>query len=336
MSVRVSTRILLGASALALLSACSGFGQVAPSSAPLPGTPQGASQAFQQPIDSLGVSPDKTPKTLVFGSDNGGQSSSGEAYMYNRSGQNQAPLLTYTSGIKFPWGMYIGAAPAPDLFLANEGDANVLVYGAPDYATLKFTYNDPGQIPETVAQCGNYVYAGNVLNTGGTVGSATAWKLGTAKSSKTVSSVNYQNVTGVACDPTTGDVYVAFLYSYAGPGGIDQYPPGLAGKAKTLGAEVAFPAGIAVDKKGDIAVTEALAGDVELFHPTATTPFQTVTGFESPVAIAFEKSDTIVWVADQGKNSLYRVKLATSAKMDTITKPTFHSLAGAATVPADH
>jgi hypothetical protein len=322
----------IAATAVALLTACSGGAQLTPS-----GVPGGnALQSFRQPIDALNFSPTTTPKNLVWGSDNGSQSSQGAVYMYNRGGQDQAPLLTLTSGIKFPSGLYVGAQPSPDLFVANEGDANLLVYAAADYATLKFTYDDPGQIPETVAQCGDYVYAGNVLNTAGTVGSATAWILGTAKSKKTVSSSNFQNVTGIACDLTSGVVYVAFLYSYAGPGGIYQYKPGLTGKPVLLPAQVAFPAGIAVDKKGDIAVCEALAGDVEFFHPADATPFQTVTGFESPVGLAFEKPDTIMWVADQGKSALYRVKISTSAKLDTITKPGFNSLSGTTTVPADH
>jgi sugar lactone lactonase YvrE len=143
-------------------------------------------------------------------------------------------------------------------------------------------------------------------------------------------------VTGIACDPKTGNVYVSFLYSYAGPGGIDEYPAGLAGKATTLPMDPAFPAGIAVDKAGDILVCEAFAGTVEYYHPTVANSFKEVKGFASPSGVALEKSDSYMWVADQQANKLYRVQIKTQKIVDTITKPGYKSLAGVATVPADH
>jgi sugar lactone lactonase YvrE len=61
-----------------------------------------------------------------------------------------------------------------------------------------------------------------------------------------------------------------------------------------------------------------------------------VKGFASPSGVALEKSDAYMWVADQQANKLYRVQIKTGKIVDTITKPGYKSLAGVATVPADH
>jgi hypothetical protein len=331
MSIPSSTRALLATATVALLSACSGASQLAPSIGANTAASQSQAASLNAGNTLTADIAASTPKNLVWAADNGG-----DVYEYNRSGQDQTPLQTLTTGLHFPYGMYIGASPNPDLFISNEGDSNILVYGAPTYTTNTFTYNDAGQLPNSVAQCGNYVYAGNLLDTGGNIGSATAFTLGKAKAIKTVSSSNYVNVTGIACDPKTGNVYVAFLYSYAGPGGIDQYAPGLAGKATTLPMDPAFPAGITVDKAGDILVCEAFAGTIEYYHPTVADSFKEVKGFSSPAGVALEKSDTYMWVADQQAKKLYRVQIKTGKIVDTITKPGYKSLAGVATVPADH
>jgi hypothetical protein len=149
MSIPSSTRALLATATIALLSACSGASQLAPSL----GANSAASQSQAGSLNAgntltADVSP-LTVKDFAFASDNGG-----DAYVYNRSGQGQAPLDTLTTGLHFPYGMFIGAAPNPDLYISNEGDSNILVYGAPSYTTNTFTYNDSGQLPNSVAQCG--------------------------------------------------------------------------------------------------------------------------------------------------------------------------------------
>jgi hypothetical protein len=329
MPVSSSVRLTLISTAIVALSACSGGGQFAPSSGATVSLSQGRSLGGS-PL-AVQARPD-TVKDFAFGSDN----ASG-VYEYNRSGQDQAPLQEITDGLKYPYGIWIGDAPSPDLYVADEGNSNVVVFGAPSYTSTTITYQDTGQIPSSVTQCGNYVYAGNLIDNATSYGSATVWKTGKPKPSKVVSNgETWVSAQGIACDPTSGNVYVAFLYSYAGPGGIDEYTPGLGGKPTLLPMSPGYPGGIAVDKKGDIAVTEEFSGTVEFYHPTSSSPFQTVTGFSSPVGVAFEASDSDIWVADQGANKLYRVAVKTSKKLDTITKPGFKALSGAATIPADH
>jgi hypothetical protein len=329
MPVSSSVRMTLITTALVALSACSGGSQLAPSSGA--NSSLSESRSFGGNALASQARPD-TVKDFAFASDN-----SGGVYEYNRSGQDQAPLETITDGLKYPYGIWIGDSPSPDLYVADEGNSNVVVFGAPSYTTTTITYQDTGQIPSQVTQCGNYVYAGNLLDNATSYGSATVWKTGKPKPSKIVSDgQTWVSVQGIACDPTSGNVYVAFLYSYAGPGGIDEYTPGLGGKPTLLPMSPGYPGGIAVDKKGDIAVTEEFSGTVEFYHPTSSSPFETVKGFSSPVGVAFESSDADIWVADQGANKLYRVAVKTSKVLDTITKPGFKALSGAATIPADH
>jgi hypothetical protein len=325
-----SRRAILTVSAIVLLVGCAGGSSLSPRAvapdAAHARAPGGSSEARAEV---------KTPKKLTFASDDASPTT-GVVYAYDRAGSDQSPLFGLTDGLEAPAGLYVGSAPHADLYVANEGLASIAVFGAPSYGTQNFSYADPGQLPASVAQCGNFVYAGNVLNTAGTAGSATAWNLGNATATGSVSNANYSNVTGVACDEKTGTVYVGFLYSYAGPAGIDAYSPGLSGSATSLaGVPASSSCGLTVDQRnGDIVLCDG--GTIDFYDPVKRAVVKEVSGFDVPAQVAFEKSDAIMWVADYGTNALYRVRVSSGARLDVITKPGFTALGGTATVPADH
>jgi hypothetical protein len=127
--MRVSSAILFGSATVALLTACSA-GNAAPSLAP------GARAPF---VDVAAVSATNGNETIVSDGVNNVVS------VFNRGGGTTARI---TAGISAPTGIATDAAE--QLYIANTGGGNVLVYAKP-YTSLTLTIPDTVGIPVGVA-----------------------------------------------------------------------------------------------------------------------------------------------------------------------------------------
>jgi hypothetical protein len=129
--------------------------------------------------------------------------------IFAESEENAAPCGAITgSEISQPQG--IDTDRFGNLFVANEGDSNILKF-KPPYTGAPVKINDPGQFPIDVAtDCGNRIWVTNIIGKTGNPGSLTAYTLTGKNPLHTYTDPNASREYFVTCDPT-GNVFTSFL-----------------------------------------------------------------------------------------------------------------------------
>jgi hypothetical protein len=94
-----------------------------------------------------------------------------------------------------------------------------------------------------------------------------------------------------------GTLYISNL------GTITEYPPGQSSPSLTISSGLSDNTGVAVDSKDDVFASNLYAGTVVAYKPGATTPYETISGFVDPVALAVNRAGD-VYVASVSSNAI--------------------------------
>lgn len=195
-----------------------------------------------------------------------------------------------------------------NLYVANEGAANILVF-APPYNTSPTTLNDPGQYPADVAVDSHGNVAACNLYATSAPGNVTFYTAGSTNPKNTLSSASLGEVYFCAFDGN-GNLYLDGIdstYSYFVAGEIVGGISGTAITTLTTSNTILYPGGVAVTTGGQVAFMDQGPGSAiytynppvsgSLGSPVTTTP---LSGASDPVSFAFDKTMTSVITADAG------------------------------------
>jgi hypothetical protein len=232
--------------------------------------------------------------------------------IYNTKGKQLAQL----TGFSEPQGLATDAKG--NLYVANTGDSNILVYASP-YTKKPKTLNDPGQYPAGVAVLVSgkttYVAVTNIISTSDGAGSVVLYKNG--KIGKPISNASLGRIYFCGFD-ANGDLYLDGTSSDESAFYFGEIAKLTSGGKKitldTLGNSLAFPGGVQVNTKGKIAIGDQSGAAIYTYNPpkkgTFGNPISTtpITGSSDDVTFAFTSTDGDVWTADAGTGDSFEFK----------------------------
>jgi hypothetical protein len=210
------------------------------------------------------------------------------------------------TGFNNPSGLATDASG--NLYVANEGAANILVF-APPYNTTPTTLDDPGQYPADVAVDSQGNVAACNLYSNSVAGNVAFYPAGSTSSTNTLSSASLGEVYFCAFD-ANGNLYLDGIdstYSYFVAGEVVGGINGTGIATLTTSNTILYPGGVQVTTGGQIAFMDQGPGSAiytynppvsgSLGSPVTTTP---LSGAGDPVGFAFGKPMTSVTTADAG------------------------------------
>lgn len=212
--------------------------------------------------------------------------------IYAQKNPNAGPVGQITDGLSTPDGMAIDTAG--NLYVANAGNNTVAVY-PPGKTSPSSTYTDGMATPANVV-VGNdgTLY---VVNLNGGTEFVNEYPPGSMTPSlKIPAPANYYE-NGLAVDPS-GNLYVSY-HNSSGQGWVYKYPFQSA-SGTNLELAVHTPAGLVLDKKGNLIVADAtLPAAILVFPPGQTQPSLKVTqGVGNPFLSCLDKKENRYFVTD--------------------------------------
>jgi hypothetical protein len=196
------------------------------------------------------------------------------------------------SGLMGPQGLAVGAGANTDVYIANTGASNVLVYPIGS-VTLKTTLVDTKELPVDIAVAQNgTVYVANIFDTSGNAGNVTVFNKGSSTISRKIKDPNFYEVISATIDELN-DLVVCYN-DRNGVGACDEFPGGRA-PGTTIVSGLQFAGGTQFDATEDLVVSDQL-GHVYVYAPNDGTLCNTIAS--AGPSIAFDKAQTDVFVAD--------------------------------------
>jgi len=266
-------RALAAASSLAWLTACSGAGGSL--------SPSGSQAA------GPGVLGDAKGGAILYVSDEG---TPNVVNIYSAKNPNAGPIGQITAGLSTPDGMAIDTSG--NLYVTNAGNNTIAVYK--NGATTPFeTYSSGLSTPANVVIGSDGTLY--VVNLNGGSEFINEYPPGSMTPNLTIQAPHYAN--GLAVDPN-GLLYAAY-HDSSGHGWVYTYPKGST-SGTDLKLQVSTPAGLVLDKKGNLIVADAtLPAAIKIFPPGATKPSVTVTnGVGNPFLCALNKNESRYYCSD--------------------------------------
>src|SRR5579871_4411086 len=310
-----------------IASAAVTFAACAPSSgalAPPGGGSSGAQSAYAR--DGGGrdlASRPKLPRSLLYVSDEG---SPNVVNIYSAKNPNAGPLTTITAGLSTPDGMAIDSSG--DLYVTNAGNNTIAVYHDGDSTPFE-TYSSGLSTPANIAIGSDGTLY--VVNLNGGSEYINEYPPGSMTPNLTINAPHYAN--GLAVDPN-GTLYAAY-HDSTGHGWVYTYPKG-SSNGTNLNLQVSTPAGLQLDKKGNLIVADAtLPAAIKVFAPGATTPKLTVTSnVGNPFLAALNGKENRYYVSDSYPHEavdvftypklkfLYKLTAGVQVPAGVVTRPT--------------
>jgi DNA-binding beta-propeller fold protein YncE len=302
LDIRLRTAAWL--TACTLLAACSGAARQS-----IPALTQSDSSSVSSLATNRGATGAATKPALVYVTSCCISEDQGVVQIFDQSNTKKGPIQTLgaANGLKLPFGLEVD--PAGNLYVTDELNEEIFVfpYGS---TTPSATYYDPGWYPDSVATCPDgKLYVGNYAGTTDRFGSVSIYSAGKTKPAKVMTNAAFYSVSGVACD-AKNNLYVAYLYTDAGPGYVSEFGPGGSGPGKMLPFSVQQPGSLEIDKAGDFILVDQLAG-VDFFHPTADSPFKTFSDANNPLGAVLNSADTGMWVTESNVGTISKINIKT-------------------------
>lgn len=220
--------------------------------------------------------------------------------IYKQHGTNQAPIGTITAGLLNPQGLAV--TPNGDLWVANTGDSNILIYRRGALTAYK-TLRDPGQFPvNVVVDEAGTAYVTNIITTAGGPGSVSVYKQGHTSPTSTLAIPHNSKVLFDTVDEG-GTLYVNFVDS--GNNGHTVKFVGGHGTPIDLHLTIGFPGGMVLDSTGDLVYADQSAPAVDVFELPATTPAAHFgTDNTDPIDVKFPATRQHIYVSDGGSGAV--------------------------------
>ena len=234
-------------------------------------------------------------------------------------------------GLTGPQGLAVGAGLNTDVYIANTGANNVLVYPI-NSSTLKATLNDAGYYPVDIAVAkSGTVFVANIFDTSGNPGNVTVFKPGGTTIARKIKDPNFYEVISDTIDELN-DLVVCYN-DRSGVGACDEFPGGK-GPGTTIVSGLSFAGGSAFDATENLVVADQL-GHVNIYSPNDGSQCNTISS--TGPSIAFDKSQNDLFVADSGTGDIEEETYAGCSgggKIEfTYTAGSSGSLAGVAVDP---
>jgi DNA-binding beta-propeller fold protein YncE len=221
-----------------------------------------------------------------------------------------------SNGISLPVGVFLDKKG--NLYVANPYPASNIREYAPGGTSPSFTYNTSMFDPEGVSVDG----AGNVYEVDYHGGFVNEYAQGT---NAVLHSCTLGSPLGVAVD-ASGDVFVDAVSSSGPFTNIYEYIGGLIKRGHpyrcqptTLGVEVLFGGGMALDNNNDLVVCDQDFPAVDIIDPPYSSITRTLgSGYFDPFDVTLNKSNALAFVADVGLDEVFVYDYKTNTLVTTL------------------
>jgi hypothetical protein len=289
---------------VALLAGCSGSG-VSPSTTLAP-----AGTALHQPLGPLR----NKESRLIFNSSFGGNDVD---YYLKGSGPNNPVAGSLSGDFNNPLG--IGVDQQGDLYVANSGAENVLVYANGSTSPTN-TLNDPDRFPADVAISSNgTVYVANGFGPMGASGNVVVYSAGATSPTQTLNDRDFLHVSGVALDKA-GDLFVSCNATPGGGGTVVKFKAGSTNGTETH-IELGSAGGVGFDSVGHLLAIDEQTPSLNVYDVGKKKPLYQLALPGTSAYFAFNKTSTVLYVADYGLGEIdvFRYQPNALKQIDKIT-----------------
>jgi len=219
--------------------------------------------------------------------------------VYTRKGLSLTLVETLSDGISAPQGTI--STPSGWWYVANAGDANVLVYRSTRSGPKgpKATLGDSGEVPVNVSvnPDRDLVAVSNAASATSGTGSLSVYLNRALQPSRVLTyGSDLLAGRGVAIDPQ-GDCFWSFndLSNPSALGSIVEFPQCNA-PGELVISGITNPGGMVFDQSGNLYYIDEASGIYKCRQTSQCTPF--ATGFGLPVNLNFDANQKHLWVAD--------------------------------------
>jgi hypothetical protein len=201
-------------------------------------------------------------------------------------------------GLTGPQGIAVGAGLNTDVYVANTGASDVLVYPLGS-SMLKSTLVDTNAFPVDVAVAKNgTAYVANIFDTSFNAGDIAVFKPGSTTITRRIKDPNFNAVISDTIDEHN-DLVVCYATANS-TGACDEFPGGR-GPGTTIVTGLTFAGGTAFDSAEDLVVTNQI-GQIFVYGPDDGALCNTIASTGS--ALAFDKPQRDLFVANPGADQI--------------------------------
>jgi DNA-binding beta-propeller fold protein YncE len=266
----------------------------------LAGCSAGSTAAPQLPMDSSTVLRAVRPDANFYGNDvYSAQPFGNDLSVYRRKGLSLKLLETLTNGLSGPQG--IVTTPSGWLYVANGGDANVLIYRSTRKGPKGpvATLDDSGEVPIDVSITPDrkLVAVSNAASAGSGTGSVSVYVNGASQPSRVLTYGSDRLAGhGVAIDPR-GNCFWSFddVSNPLALGSIVEFAR-CSGTGTLVRSGITLAGGMVFDQSGNLYYIDEALGIYKCRQTSHCTLFPTSLGL--PVNLNFDAQQKHLWVAD--------------------------------------
>jgi sugar lactone lactonase YvrE len=303
-----ATFLIAGTCVALALAACSGSG-TGGSAVPNASGASAARHGWMLPL--------KKKEPLLYVTDY----TSSIVLIYEQGDTGAGPIGEITDGISGPEGDAVDKSGT--LYVANNANNTVTEYPAGSTSpsvTLSTDLDDPLSVS---VDSNGILYVAEPSQS-----KILEFEPGSTSPNATASLSKPEALTNARND----DLYVS--YNVSGSGGHAALCKPLATTCKDLGITVELAQGIAVDLQGNLLIGDYFAGDIDIYHRKATTPFRTIlTPYEQPFKLALDKTDATLYMADPANFAVELYNYSAGTQQSSFTFGSADELLGVALSP---
>jgi len=217
-------------------------------------------------------------------------------YYLKDTGPNNPVAGSLSGDFNNPLG--IGVDSHGDLYVANSGAENVLVYAKGSTSPTN-TLSDPDKFPDDVAiGSDGTVYVSNGFGPMGASGNVAVYSAGATSPTQYLYSRDFLHVIGVALDKA-GDLFVSCNATPGGGGTVVEFPAAST-KGKQTHISLGSAGGVGFDSAGHLLAIDQQTPSLNVYEVGKKKPLYQLTLPGTSAYFAFNKDSTVLYVADYG------------------------------------